>query len=314
MFNRQILGLLLAAALAGCASAPPMTSPATGPSPIATAAGQGEAIAIATSQDMDAYGAMADDQPGPSPYFVQAKPNLTADIIAAIKVKVQARRAALKAKLAARIARLAAAKGRLQVAWAAAPWTDNADGSKTKTVTFTDTKTLNGKTWSRSVTLARTVDPASNVLVGSQTQIQETTPDGTTRNVARVTTLNADGSETVSLNATLTGTLAATVGWTEMIAAGAGGAAVSGSGTVTVDGKTINLTLSGTQGNETITGKTDTDETASVTAPADSAPSLTLTTSDGTATPTPVNDQDANAASSDASASGTATASATAGG
>lgn len=237
MSKQPLTGLMLAASLAlsvlaGC-QAPQMAGMPQGAqlAPAKQQAGtetsQTAALAMADEQEMEDYGYIADDAEAGSAYAVMAvgadpaasgEAAITADagasaaaepkrdaararLSAEIRERLEARRAEIKAKIQARLDKRMIERGALQRALTRAPWVENADGTKTKTLEFSVTKTAGGKTMTKSSKMVRTVD-ADGVLVYSSTELSQATPSGMTRTATRTKTLQADGSYVVVFDAT----------------------------------------------------------------------------------------------------------------
>ena len=124
---------------------------------------------------------------------------LSADVLA----KVKARRQMVGEKAKARLGKLRDAREKIRGAAAKAPWVTNEDGSKTRTLAFDVTRTVNGKTFTRKAKLVRTIN-AEGALVLASADFEQALPNGLTRVSSRTKTLNADGSYSVVFHSEIT--------------------------------------------------------------------------------------------------------------
>ena len=119
-----------------------------------------------------------------------------------VKLKVAARRKQVGERVKVRLDKLQDARVKIRGAAAKAPWVTNEDGSKTRTITFDVTRTVNGKTFTRKATLVRTIN-ADGVLVLASADFQQTLANGLSRTSSRTKTLNEDGSYSVVFHSEL---------------------------------------------------------------------------------------------------------------
>lgn len=300
MNQKSLLGLTLAAsltlsALVGCKAPNQTSNPPAGSSQVSPSqqqAGsenaQAAAEAMGDERETEEFDYMAEDGTA-SAYAVsalsaEAKARIGKAMIgAAVKAKIQQRRAAIKQRLQARLAKKAAVAGKLRQALAAAPVTEDENGNKTREFNFDAERsaTVNGQARTRTmaVTAIRTVN-AEGVLVYSKFTGNQTDSNGRSRSYTREKTLNADGSYTVVFTRNRTGQNGATyaANWTKTISAEG---AASGTGTITLtrNGNTMtkNLTFGGTAETPVATvADAASDVTAEVTLPIEGEATATV--------------------------------------
>jgi hypothetical protein len=133
---------------------------------------------------------------------------------------------------------------------------DATTGTESRSFESDVTKTVNGQTLKRHVSISRTRKSDTKVLVAAHDEFTETLPSGLSRSSVRDKAVQADGSYNVTFHSEITfkdGTVR-TADWAKTIAADG---KVTGTGTITwtaKDGKvlkTVNVTLNGTEDNQT---------------------------------------------------------------
>ncbi|MDB5102222.1 MAG: hypothetical protein JWM80_6643 [Cyanobacteria bacterium RYN_339] len=199
-----------------------------------------------------------------------------------VKAKVQARIKARNEKIAKRLDKLKNQRETMRGKLKAAQFVDNGDGTSTKTISFDDARTLNGKTASRKCTIKKTVQTDTKQLVSWHAEFTQTLFGGLTRTSTRDKVLQEDGSYLVTFHSELTLADGAkrVADWSKTIDADG---AVTGTGTITWTGKdgqvqkTKSITLSGAEDEPKATAD---GSKATVTLPND-AESATVTKEDG---------------------------------
>lgn len=169
---------------------------------------QSFSTAMADHQEMEDYGYLAED--AEAGYALRALAGAAAAAMVAaegvsasgfrgplsedVRKRLTARHAELKALAQPRLNARMIEREALKRALARAPWVDNQDGTKTKTLEFSVTKTVGGKVATKAARLARTVNTSSRVLVSADTRIEQALPSGQSRTASRSKTLQPDGS------------------------------------------------------------------------------------------------------------------------
>ncbi|MDB5101918.1 MAG: hypothetical protein JWM80_6339 [Cyanobacteria bacterium RYN_339] len=167
-----------------------------------------------------------------------------------VKAKVQARIKERNQKIAKRLDKLSNQREKMRNQLKGVKWVDNGDGTQTKTISFDDTRTVNGKSVTRKATISRTIQTDTKALVSWHADFDQTLPNGLHRVSTRDKVLQEDGTYLVTFHSelTLAGGAKRTSDWTKTIAADG---SVTGKGTITwanKDGKivkTVTITLSG---------------------------------------------------------------------
>src|SRR5439155_19459775 len=108
-----------------------------------------------------------------------------------VTAKVQARIKARNAKIAARLDKLANQRQKMRDQLKKANWVDNGDGTSTKTISFDDSRTVNGKTASRKATITRTIQTDTKALVSWHADFDQMLPGGLHRVSTRDKVLQA---------------------------------------------------------------------------------------------------------------------------
>jgi hypothetical protein len=270
----------------------------------ATANTQATAEAMADAREMDAYDTMANQEETAARYSVSALRAdgsvvvaedgmmvITADggkggkgtkagtrveaeikfkgkLKDAVKKKLTERQAKLTEKQAKTLDKLKGDRDKLKGKAQQAKWVANGDGTETKTFSFETSRTVNGKTMSRSVKMERTRNAESKDLLKSHVEFSQALPNGLTRSSVRDKVVAEDGTATVTFHSEITfkdGTKRV-ADWAKTISADG---AVTGTGTIVwsdKDGKvvkTVNVTLGGTEETETATAVDPTTQTES---------------------------------------------------
>lgn len=166
-------------------------------------------------------------------------------------------------KLAGRLDKMKDAREKIRGAMSKANWVDNGDGTATRTLDFSVTKTLNGKTFERSSKIVRTRRIEGKVLLLATAEFSQALPGGLTRTSTRSKALNADGTYSIEFKSVITLPNGSTrvASWEKTVGVEGG---VTGTGTIiwtAADGtvkKTVTISLSGDED----TPKADCEDTA----------------------------------------------------
>lgn len=206
-----------------------------------------------------------------------------AAIAAAVKAKLEARQGKMQQRLRARVAELKE-RGRIEEAFKKVAWVaDEAAGTESKTVSFDVTKTVNGASVSRAVSMTRVRRIEDKVLLSATIEFKNEFGNGNSRTATRTKTLQEDGSYLVVFKSTQAfkdGTTRV-VDWSKTISADG---QVSGGGTITVKGpkgeRVTNVSFSGTEEAPEASAQAEgAEDAATVTVPAEGE--ATATTTDG---------------------------------
>lgn len=286
----------------------------------ADAAATGDASATGTAAPADLDTAVTKVKSGkrltPAEQRAAIKAAVKIKVTVAVKKKVQDRIKERLTKNAKRLDKLANQRQKMRDQLKSLGWADNGDGTSTKSISFDDTRTANGKTVTRKATISRTRQNDTKALVSWHAEFDQTLPNGLHRVSTRDKVLQEDGSYLVTFHSELTFPNGSkrTADWTKTISADGG---VTGTGTIVwtnKDGKTIktaNITLSG---DEDAPKCKDDGGKAAVTLPADGDAQVTTDAGASTTEPADSVAVDANvdvtAGSADAAATADATASA----
>jgi hypothetical protein len=213
-----------------------------------------------------------------------------------LKTNLQKREAAQKQASKGRLKKMREANAQLKNAIQEAPWVDNGDGTKTKTILFSQAAP-EGNGASRERKIERTVRIADDTLVSLITRFNDTMPNGGAHTMERSKVLQADGSYVVTFLKVHTGPdgRSLTAQGTKTIAADG---SVTGTGTVVIKQgeeviKSIELNFSGLQGREKVRAE-DGDATTVITLPTDGTAEAAPTTPDGEQAEIPVENVEEN--------------------
>lgn len=237
-----------------------------------------------------------------------------------LKKKQDERRVKQQEQLAKRLDKMKDVRGKMKDAFKGGWVAGDEEGTEKKTHSFSATKTVNGKTMSRSVEMIRVRSKETKALLSAHVSFSQELPNGLTRTSTRDKVLQEDGSYLVTFHSelTLAGGAKRVVDWTKTIAADG---SVTGTGTIVWTGKdgktstkTVTLAISGKEEAETTTATdaaTGTEAEVAVTAAGDTTAAVTDTEAKVEATVEVKADVDA--ASADAAAATTVEAGATQG-
>ncbi len=132
----------------------------------------------------------------------EMKASASLKLAADLTLKVKAHQKNVTDRVKVRLEKLKDARDKIKGAAAKSAWVDNGDGTKSKTLDFDVTKSINGKTFTRTAKILRTVN-ADGVLVLASADFQQTLPNGLSRTSSRTKTLNEDGSYAVVFHSEL---------------------------------------------------------------------------------------------------------------
>lgn len=211
-----------------------------------------------------------------------------AELQAALKAKLDARRTRLTQRLHGRVAELQE-RAVIAGAFGKNGWVaDEAAGTETRTASFEVSKTVNGQAVSRAVSMTCTRRSADKVLLSSVVTFKNAFAGGGSRESTRTRALQDDGSTLVTYASSQTfkdGTTRV-VDFARTVSADG---AVAGGGTITVTRpggapQVTNVSFGGSEEAPTATAQPEGgDASATVSVPADGA--ATATTSDGGTVP-----------------------------
>lgn len=168
-----------------------------------------------------------------------------------VKKKLEQRQAQFNEKQKKQLDKMANDRDKMRGKIKNVKWVDNGDGTETKSFDFSVDKTVNGKTFARSVKMTRTRNKDSKDMLAVHAEFSQTEPSGLTRTSMRDKTWAEDGSAHATFHSeiTLPNGTKRVADWDKTISVDG---TVSGKGTITWTDKTgkvvktVNVTLNGT--------------------------------------------------------------------